>query len=616
MIDTNAGQSVVPGTENSDLVTTLIKVNGQTVPDIVIPYSIRISRCANRIPFAVLTFIDGDVGDQQFEISDTDLLSPGHEIEIHLGYHGDNNLAFKGIIIRHSVKIMQESASFIEIECKDEAVKLTAGRKNKYFYNSTDSDILSEIIRSHDLSPEVEDTEGTHAEMVQFHATDWDFLVSRAEANSMLVLPEDGTLRIKQPDFEQEPKFALSYGNNIYEFEGQMDARDQYPSIKTHVWNPDNQEVEENEPGGGGASALGGGSSLSLPSTAVSSIAQSAGGALGLELPGTPPNTDYSQVMGLEFLPLQHTGHLMSEEAQQWAKAQETKERLAKKQGRVKFRGITDIYPGDMVELEGVGQRHSGPVFVTAVTHEIAEGGWFAHVQFGLPQRWFVQEYDDVEDQQAAALLPAVNGLQIGVVTGLENDPENAHRVQVRLPLLDRQGEGSWMRIACQDAGESRGAFWRPEIGDEVIVGFLNDDPRQAVILGSLNSTAKPAPLTATDDNHQKGWVTRSEMKWLFDDEKKSMTLETPGGKKVIVDEDADQIQMEDEHGNKIKMDSGGIVIDSAADLKLKAAQSITIEGMDISQKASSSLKLEGQAKAEMKASGDVVIRGSFVKIN
>jgi uncharacterized protein involved in type VI secretion and phage assembly len=201
-------------------------------------------------------------------------------------------------------------------------------------------------------------------------------------------------------------------------------------------------------------------------------------------------------------------------------------------------------------------------------------------------------------------------------VTALENDPENAHRIQVRLPLLDNQGEGSWMRIACQDAGNNRGAFWRPEVGDEVVVGFLDDDPRHPIVLGMLNSTAKPAALTASDDNHQKGWVTRSGMRWIFDDDKKSMTLETPGGKKLVVDEDAGEMRMEDENGNKIILDSNGITLDSAKDLVFKAAQNVTLEGVSVSHKAQSELSLEGQGKAQLSASGEVVVRGSFVRIN
>lgn len=610
MFDVNANQLIVPGTESPDLVSTLIKVNGRALPDTIRPYSIRITRCANRIPYALVNILDGDVAEQRFEISDTDILSPGHEIEIHAGYHGNNALVFKGIIVKHTLRVMQNKQSHLEIECKDEAIKMTIGRKNKYYYNQSDQDIISQVIRSGGLTSQVDDTSGNHAEMVQFHATDWDFIATRAEANGMLLLVKDGEIKVQKPDFEQDPKFPLQYGVNIFEFEGQMDARDQYPTVKAKVWNPDNQDLEESEPEGGG------GLSIPSPPPAVASAAQLAGSSVGLELPDAPPNTDYSQVMGLEHWPLQHTGHLKSEEAQQWAKAQQIKGQLAKSQGRVKFQGIADIYPGDVIRLEKIGQRHTGNVYISAVTHEIRQGLWYVHAQFGLPKQWFAQAFEDVQDSPAAALVPAVHGLQIGVVAGLEGDPENAHRVQVRLPLLDNQGEGTWMRIACQDAGNNRGAFWRPEIGDEVVVGFLNEDPRQPIIVGMLNSSAKPAPLVASDDNHQKGWVTRSEMKWIFDDEKKSMTLETPVGKKVIIDEDADKIHFEDEHGNKIILEADGITIESANDLILKAAQEVKLEATNVNQKASGNFKVEGQGKTEVKAAGDVVVKGSFVKIN
>lgn len=614
MFNLNLSQLIVPGTEATDLLQCLVKVNGQPLPDIVTPLEIKISRCANRIPYALLSFIDGDVATRRFDLSDIDLLSPGHSIEIHAGYNRKQSLVFKGIIVKHALKVLQNGHTQLSIECKDEAVKMTVGRKNKYYYNRSDSDILNEILRSRGLQSEVEDTPGNHLEMVQYYATDWDFLVARAEANAMLVLVKDGSVHIKKPDFEQAAKFPLHYGASIYEFEGQMDARDQYPTVKARIWNPDNQAIEESEPEGGGG--IGGGFSLPRVPSGLASAARAIAGIVGLELPSEPANTDYTQVMDLEHWPLQHTGHLKSEEAQQWAKAQKTKAELAKKQGRVKFQGVADIYPGDVIELVDMGQRHSGKVYVTAVTHEIGQGMWYAHVQFGLPHRWFIQEFEDVQEAPAAALAPAVNGLQIGVVTGLEGDPENAHRIQVRLPLLDSQGEGSWMRIACQDAGNNRGSFWRPEVGDEVVVGFLDDDPRHPLVLGMLNSTAKPAPLTASDDNHQKGWVTRSGMRWIFDDDKKSMTLETPAGKKITVDEDADKIKLEDEHGNSISMSASGIVIESAADLTLKAAQSFVLEGANISQKAQAEFKIEGQGKTEVSASGEVVIRGSFVKIN
>ena len=219
-------------------------------------------------------------------------------------------------------------------------------------------------------------------------------------------------------------------------------------------------------------------------------------------------------------------------------------------------------------------------------------------------------------DKQAASLLPGINGLQIGVVSQLENDPDGEDRILVKIPVINADDEGIWCRTALLDAGDNRGTFFRPEIGDEVIVGFINDDPRDGVVLGALHSSAKPAPVSATDDNHIKGIYTRSEMKLEFDDDKSSITLETPGGNKVLIDDDSGTIVLEDLNGNKIEMSSDGIVIESAAALELKATTDFKVEGVNLTQKAQASFKAEGSAGAEISSSGQTVVKGSIVMIN
>jgi uncharacterized protein involved in type VI secretion and phage assembly len=600
-----------PLPKKTDLVTFLVKVNNLQIPETVHVRSVSVSRFANRIPYALIQISDGDVASQSFPSSDLDLFSPGNDIEIQAGYNGDNKTIFKGIIVRHAVTIPQNTSCRIEIECKDKAVKLTQGRKNKYFFNQKDSDIIEDILRTK-VQTAVESTSVTHKEMVQYYATDWDFVVTRAEANGMLVLTENGKVYVKKPDFTQEPKFPINFGTSLYEFEAEMDARDQYPTAEVSTWAPADQQVQKITPGGSGG--LGG---VSAPSVPAGGALSSATAAAGINLPGNPPNTDYTAVMELQHIPLQHGGALTREEAQNWAEAQMTKRELAKKRGRVKFDGVADIKPGECISLKGVGLRHSDKVFITAVTHEIGEGVWYTHAQFGLSQRWFAQEFDDIIDEPAGSLLPAVHGLQIGIVTRLKSSPADPEfRIQVRLPMVNSQGEGVWTRLAAQDGGNNRGAVWRPEIGDEVVVGFFNDDPRQAVVLGALHSSKNPAPIPADDKNHEKGWVTRSAMKMVFNDDDKSLIIQTPNGKKVTVDEKADKIQLEDEHSNKIIMDKNGIVIESSKDLTLKAAKDVKMEGINIEQKAQATFKAESQGQAEIKATADLVVKGTFVRIN
>jgi len=142
-----ANQLLPPLPKRSDLITFLIKINGQPIPDTIVVNSISVNFSTNRIPFALITIFDGEVATQSFEASDNDVFSPGQTIEIQAGYHRENKTIFKGLIVRHKLKIPQTGNSYIEIECKDEASKLTMERKNQYFFNQKDSEIIESILR-------------------------------------------------------------------------------------------------------------------------------------------------------------------------------------------------------------------------------------------------------------------------------------------------------------------------------------------------------------------------------------------------------------------------------------------------------------------------------------
>jgi len=156
----------------------------------------------------------------------------------------------------------------------------------------------------------------------------------------------------------------------------------------------------------------------------------------------------------------------------------------------------------------------------------------------------------------------------------------------------------------------------RPEIEDEVVVGFIHGDPNQPIILGSLNSANNPAPIAASDDNHEKGWFSRGEIKMLINDDDPSVIIEMPSGKKVAIDDADGSILLEDERGNSIKMNSDGISLESAADVTIKASGDCNLEGININAKANVGFKAEGSATAEISSSGSTTVKGSIVQIN
>ncbi len=170
--------------------------------------------------------------------------------------------------------------------------------------------------------------------------------------------------------------------------------------------------------------------------------------------------------------------------------------------------------------------------------------------------------------------------------------------------------------MATLDAGDERGTVFRPEIGDEVVVGFLDDDANHPVVLGGLHSGAHPAPIAASDDNHEKGLVTRSGMRVVFDDDKSVITIDTPNGNEVVLSEDEGSITVADESGSSVVLGSDGIALESAKDVVIKATGDVNIEGVNVNLKASATLAADGSASAELTSSGTTTVKGSLVQIN
>ena len=583
-----ADSRIIPTQGETDLATFTILSNGQEVGGDIGVESVYVVKAVNKIPTARIVIVDGSVPAENFEVSSGELFIPGNELEIKAGYHSEEDVIFKGIITKHAIQSKRDKPSWLIIDLKDESIKMTIGRKNKFFEDVKDSEIIEEIIGDYGLDSEVETTDVTHKEMVQHHVTDWDFLVSRAEVNGKLVFVDDGKITVKAPDLSADPIVELAYGHNVFDFEAGMDARDQFVTVKSSSWDFANQEIIEGE-------------------AEEPSITEQ----------GNLTSSDLANVIGLEELPLQHSGKITDNELKAWSDAKLMRSRLSKIKGKVKIQGFSDIKPGDVIELAGFGDRFNGVAFVSAIGHRMStDNPWSTEIEFGLDKNWFTDNYNDIVEKPASGLVPAIHGLQIGIVTNIHEDPEGEERIRVRLPIIDNENDGVWARLTTTDAADSRGWVFRPELDDEVIVGFLNGDPRDAIILGSVYSSAKPSPIPAEEENNEKGYVSRSGMKFVFDDDKVSVTTETPNGNKIILSEDEGSIVIEDENGNKIEMTSDGITMESPGDINIKATGDLNMEGVNINVKAQAQYKAEGSAGAEMSTSGQAVVKGSVVMIN
>lgn len=585
---------LIPNAAKYDVATFNVLVDGKEVDPTYQLLSLSVLKEVNRVSSAKLVFRDGDASLRSFEISNKNDFIPGKKIQVNIGRDSKNKQAFKGIIVKHAVKVKANGHSQLHIECCDESVKMTIGRHSHYFENVKDNQVFDELIEKYKLKSDPETTTLKHKELVQHHISDWDFLILRAEANGMLVLVDDGTIKVAKPVVAAKEVLQVNYGSSVLEFESEIDARYQLKNVQASSWDYSNQQLFKAD-------------------TSSSSLAE----------PGNISGSDIADTISPDKYEMHHSGHKLEQELQDWANGLMLRSRLSKVRGRARFIGFAGIKPGDTIKISGVGDRFNGKAYVTAVRQEIGNGIWETQVQFGLDPSRYAYQHKDVYDIPSAGLVGAIHGLQIGVTVKLENDPDGQHRILVKIPVIDNDAQGIWTRVASLDAGADRGAFFRPEIGDEVIVGFINDDPRDAVILGMLHSSNKPAPITAKDANNEKGFTTRSKMHLSFNDDTKTIKIDTPAGNSITLDEQGTKIEIVDQTQNKITMQSSGISMESPMQIEIKAGTtlslsagtSLSISAPSLSVKADADVSISG-ATAKLSAQGPTEISGLPVKIN
>ncbi len=595
-----------PLSSATTLVTFTIKVEGTALPDTYQVVSVHVTKELNRISQATFVVRDGSPSDEAFPISDGTLLVPGKNVVITAGYNSTETQIFSGIIVQQGLSITS-SDSHIEVVCKDKAVKMTVGRKNLYFNSGTspvkDSDLISKLIGNSGATASVTATTVDQAQIYQHYSTDWDFMIARAEANGMIVTVDDGTVAVKPPGVSESAVLTVSLGDSLLDMQAQLEAVDQYSAVSASSWDPAQQKL------------------VTADGTAPSVNSQ-----------GNITSSTLSSVVGLSKFSLQSAAQLPQDELTAWAKAQQLKSWMSRLKGTIRFQGNALAKPDKLITVDGVGARYTGDLYIRSVTHSIEDGDWITEAEFGMDPIGFAEK-NMISAPPAQGVIPPVHGLQVGVVKQIEEDPDNGFRVNVKLPLMANDGQAVWARMATFYATNTAGAYFYPEVNDEVVVGFFDDDPRAPVILGMLHSAKNAAPYTPEKKNTFKAIVSKSKLKIEIDDDKKILTITTPGNNKMVFSDDAKSITITDQNNNSIKMESGGIAIDSAKDVTISAKGNVSISatqkisvaasggdvelsGINAKITAQAQLKASGNAQAEFSSAAQTVVKGAIVMIN
>lgn len=124
-----------------------------------------------------------------------------------------------------------------------------------------------------------------------------------------------------------------------------------------------------------------------------------------------------------------------------------------------------------------------------------------------------------------SAVKPTVHGTQTAVVVGpagQEIFTDKYSRIKVQFHW-DREGRNDsdsscWVRVGTPWAGKNWGMIHIPRIGQEVVVDFLEGDPDQPIVVGSVYNADMMPPYTLPDNKTQSGIKSRSSLKGTTND--------------------------------------------------------------------------------------------------
>jgi phage protein D len=306
--------------------------------------------------FSLEVVASDDMDDQFTWIDDAQLFAVGAVVEVKMGYAGQLESIFKGEVTGLEPSFTANRLPSLTVRGYDRCHRLTRGRQTRTFLQKKDSDIASQIAREAGLTPDVVDSKVTHEYVVQANQTDFDFLLERAGRINYEVVVADKSLRFAPVSNDKGAVLTLLADEDLLEFYPRLSAAGQVSNVAVRGWDARNKkEIVGKAKAGDEVSKMGG---------------EQSGAALSRKAFGVAEGV-------FTALPV-----MTQAEADQIAVARFNSASLALVTGEGVCGGRTDLRPGKVIKIDGVGKRFSGQYYVTATAHTYTAAGYRTRFAF------------------------------------------------------------------------------------------------------------------------------------------------------------------------------------------------------------------------------------------
>ncbi len=486
-------------------------------------------------------------------------------------------MSFTGIVTGVNVESSVDELNVTTIRASSPTIAMDGARLNDFFFDKKPIDIVKELVQRYKITAGKFDDAGSQMRYcVQYRETDYDFVMRLATGVGLFAFYDGTEFRVAKAD--STTTTDVTWRRDLGAFSMKLGTGQS--KFAAQVFNYENKDPKQ----------LGTSSSPQTSLSALSGTATKASDKIFTEKSFVPTSVPTADTKSFDQ-------SLQQTQAGAWG-------RLVTCVGQST---VAAVKAGHRVKVVGMGGLE-GVYLVTSVHHLLQEGGQYYNEFKCIPI--------DLAFPQGLSRRERATQIQSALVTD-NNDPDGLGRVKVQFPWLDDK-ETPWVRVVVPHAGDSRGWYSLPEIGDEVVVGHENGDPDRPVILGSVyNAAGKPPSDTKSDKNETKLFLTKGGNQILLSDksgsEKIAITTKN-GDNQVVLDMSGPSISVQSKGDISIK--GSGVTISADKEIVLKSGTNTKITASaNLEAKASANFKAEG-AMMDLAGQGPVNVKGAIIKLN
>ncbi|WP_181573270.1 phage baseplate assembly protein V [Enterobacter sp. ECC-175] len=386
--------------------------------------------------------------------SDLQMMVPGKSVSIQTG----KETLFSGNIVEQQVQFAQGERTVVLTVCHATQM-LKTNYRSQIFTEQSDSDVFALLLQN--FSAKIEEMRFKHPQLIQFSCSDWQFLKARLQACGLWLVVTPKAVSVMKPALKTSAEVVItphvSRSIEILRNNSLLPER-----LDVSSWDIKQQEMRAASP-------------AAAPALAEASLS-SAGMATS-----TKREWHHGYSLSLE-----------EDEQRAFADSRMQLNHISSLHASIILTGDAGYVPGQTLELKGFGKGIDGKALVTAVCHTFQPGDWTTTLEVGA----------DLTGIFHGEMLPGVNGLHIGIVEEdkTQADDDGIHYLAVSMPALCLGKQTINARLSSPFASNGRGLTFWPRKGDEVVLGFFENDPRFPVIVGAMHSPKNKLPDTAFSD--------------------------------------------------------------------------------------------------------------------